>query len=724
MYACAKGTEGRDAELVLRRGQDFKMTITFDRPYDIKQNDITLMFNLGDDYKPNKSLNASFRVDETGATKYKPKCWGATVIGQKGNSLTLSVFVPATVPIGEWEFAVQTIVDVKDGKNIVWQYDHTADAIDIIFNPWCKEDWVYMEDDVWRTETVLNDNGTQYYGTYSKVGVSAWAYNQFSYGILDAALHLVRKSYGFQATPAMASPVKVCRKIAQIVNSSDDDGVLVGNWTGKYAGGVAPSTWVGSENILLKYMKTGKPVRYGQCWVFSAVTTTVCRAIGLPCRSVTNYSSAHNTDMARLSIDVIKRQVGRKIEEVRDDSTWNFHVWNEVYMRRPDLNTDAMKYDGWQVIDATPQERSDGVYVCGPAPVVAVKEGHLDVGDDTSFVYAEVNADKVEWTNSNQLNALVETKRYRNVIGKCISTHKPTGKPYVSSSTGNLMTGDDRMEREDLTKCYKYEEGSVKEKEIYRAAERKFRLMNGDDSDPAKAAAQPQTGNLDIEIEEIDDITVGSPFTCKVKVKNTGSKSLRTADVMLKVMYKTYFDAVTGIAAESTVDNVKLRAGDCKEFTIDVTREEACERPEDEFNFEVKADVICWEDERDNATKDLDFRLRKPDLTLSGPATCTLSDTIRVEASFKNPLSVPLTGCSVSLAGGFAPVGITKETMEIRNIGPGKSWSTTLNLCPKEAPRGAKARAVCLGFDSKELPDVTGKFSLELVEEAAVKITK
>jgi hypothetical protein len=35
----------------------------------------------------------------------------------------------------------------------------------------------------------------------------------------------------------------------------------------------------------------------------------------------------------------------------------NFHVWNEVWMKRPDLKDE---YNGWQVIDATPQEHSDG----------------------------------------------------------------------------------------------------------------------------------------------------------------------------------------------------------------------------------------------------------------------------------------------------------------------------------------------------------------------------
>lgn len=37
----------------------------------------------------------------------------------------------------------------------------------------------------------------------------------------------------------------------------------------------------------------------------------------------------------------------------------NYHVWNEVWMKRPDLGS---AYDGWQVIDATPQELSDDMF--------------------------------------------------------------------------------------------------------------------------------------------------------------------------------------------------------------------------------------------------------------------------------------------------------------------------------------------------------------------------
>lgn len=35
----------------------------------------------------------------------------------------------------------------------------------------------------------------------------------------------------------------------------------------------------------------------------------------------------------------------------------NFHVWNDCWMKRPDLPDG---YDGWQVVDATPQETSSG----------------------------------------------------------------------------------------------------------------------------------------------------------------------------------------------------------------------------------------------------------------------------------------------------------------------------------------------------------------------------
>ena len=57
-------------------------------------------------------------------------------------------------------------------------------------------------------------------------------------------------------------------------------------------------------------------------------------------------------------------------------------------MARPDL---PAGFDGWQVLDATPQEESPqgGGYRTGPAPVKAIKDGN-SVVYDTNFVIAEV----------------------------------------------------------------------------------------------------------------------------------------------------------------------------------------------------------------------------------------------------------------------------------------------------------------------------------------------
>ena len=44
-------------------------------------------------------------------------------------------------------------------------------------------------------------------------------------------------------------------------------------------------------------------------------------------------------------------------------------------MKRKDLPDG---YDGWQAVDATPQEVSLGLYQTGPAPLTAIKNGSLN----------------------------------------------------------------------------------------------------------------------------------------------------------------------------------------------------------------------------------------------------------------------------------------------------------------------------------------------------------
>uniref|UniRef100_A0A667XEG6 Protein-glutamine gamma-glutamyltransferase 2 n=1 Tax=Myripristis murdjan TaxID=586833 RepID=A0A667XEG6_9TELE len=234
---------------------------------------------------------------------------------------------------------------------------------------------------------------------------------------------------------ARCNPIYVSRVVSAMINSNDDRGVLQGCWDGNYVGGLNPTHWSSSTNILQRwYLNNCHPVKYGQCWVFAAVMCTVMRFLGIPCRVVTNFESAHDTDKS-LTIDNFFGHSGVVAKKSRD-SVWNFHVWVEAWMKRPDLLKYG-NYDGWQVLDPTPQERSQGAFCCGPAPVSAILKGHVDLKYDIPFVFAEVNADIVSATGSKtKMNS--DTRK----VGQNISTKA------VGSSR-----------RMDITDSYKDKEG-------------------------------------------------------------------------------------------------------------------------------------------------------------------------------------------------------------------------------------------------------------------------
>ncbi|XP_008592315.1 PREDICTED: protein-glutamine gamma-glutamyltransferase 6, partial [Galeopterus variegatus] len=280
----------------------------------------------------------------------------------------------------------------------------------------------------------------------------------FEEDILDICLSILDRSPSHQDNPAMDvsrrhDPIYVTRVVSAMVNSNNDRGVVQGQWQGKYGSGTSPLHWRGSVAILQKWFKGRyKPVKYGQCWVFAGVMCTVLRCLGIATRVVSNFNSAHDTDR-NLSVDKYVDSFGRTLEDLTEDSMWNFHVWNESWFARQDLGP---SYNGWQVLDATPQEESEGVFRCGPASVTAIREGDVHLAHDGPFVFAEVNADYITWLwreDESRERVYSDTKK----IGRCISTKA------VGSDT-----------RVDITGLYKYPEGSRKERQVYSKAVKKL----------------------------------------------------------------------------------------------------------------------------------------------------------------------------------------------------------------------------------------------------------
>ncbi|XP_021551119.1 protein-glutamine gamma-glutamyltransferase 5 [Neomonachus schauinslandi] len=451
--------------LLVRRGQAFNITLYFrNRGFQPGLDNIIFVAETG----PLPDLSNGTRALFGLTGHHGPSPWIASLETNGASSLEVILCAPPVAAVGRYLLKVH--IDSFQRSVTAYQLGEFI----LLFNPWCPEDSVYLDSEPQRQEYVVNDYGFIYQGNKNWIHPCPWNYGQFEETVIDICLELLDKSLNFQIDPATdcalrGSPVYISRVVCAMINSNDDNGVLNGNWSENYLDGINPAEWTGSVAILKEWHATGcQPVRYGQCWVFAAIMCTVMRCLGIPTRVITNFDSGHDTD-GNLIIDERYDSMGRILENKKKDSVWNFHVWNECWMARKDLPSG---YGGWQLLDATPQERSNGLYCCGPASVRAIKEGEVELNYDTAFAFSMVNADCMSW--------LV----YR---GKEQKIHRDTNTVGNSISTKGIQSDD----RDDITENYKYIEGSPQEREVFLKALQK--LKAGRSEDPHQADSQHST---------------------------------------------------------------------------------------------------------------------------------------------------------------------------------------------------------------------------------------
>ncbi|XP_040927643.1 protein-glutamine gamma-glutamyltransferase 2-like isoform X2 [Betta splendens] len=667
-----------EERLIVRRGQAFNITLHLKAgSKDFQPGDSSFTFTAQTGPQPRKEsdTDVSFKLCESIVDSE----WSASVTTCVGNTVCVSISSSPSAPIGVYAL----ILDQEGQKTSLGQFI-------LLFNPWCPSEYirlfiqrricvffstgplccltgdaVYMQSETKRQEYVLSQHGQIYRGTHKRIKGTPWNFGQFEPGILDICLKILDKNpkFVFDAAKdcsARGSPVYVTRVLSAMINSNDDRGVLVGKWW-DYSGGVHPGNWVGSGDILRQWAERG-PVRFGQCWVFAAVACTVSRALGIPCRVVTNFGSAHDTN-ANLVIENVYDEHG---EAISPDSIWNFHVWVDSWMTRPDLGSE---YDGWQTSDPTPQETSDGVFCCGPASLRAIKEGELTKKYDTPFIFAEVNADVVDMVRLSD-GQLVQISGSTKSVGCFISTK---------------AVGSDK--RHDVTHQYKYPEGSKEERQVYEKAQHHNKLQQ-----------RGEEPGLQLKIKLAERMFVGSDFEVHAVLTNNHMETRTCTFTFLAraVGYSGKLGETCGLVS----DKVELLSGGVKRLTLKLEYNVYRSAITSDRLIQLVAFTLNKETtECSKAEKTI--VLDEPDIEIQLMGEATVKQPVAVELTLLNPLPEPLQDCSFTIEGTGLTDG-TPVTARVASVGPAEEAKASVEL----RPSSSGSTVLLVNFDSDKLRNI------------------
>ncbi|XP_012257376.2 hemocyte protein-glutamine gamma-glutamyltransferase-like [Athalia rosae] len=672
---------------VLRRGQPFKLAVKFNRSYTREVDSVSFIFNFGSNPNVMRGTRGVGVLDTRSTSSTDIEAWGVRFVSANAEGIFVEVTSPADSPVGLWHLDIQTTT--KSGYRKITNTYHFDKDIYSLFNPWLKEDSVYMENQRLLDEYVNNDTGKIWVGALGSCKGREWIFGQFDDCVLPACQLLLERSGIIAAS--RGDPIKMSRAISRIVNANDDRGVLAGRWDGEYSDGTSPSAWTGSVPILEEFLKTGDSVQWGQCWVFAGVLTTVCRALGLPSRVVSNIVSAHDTNVS-LSID---RYYNSKFESLNDpnsrgeDSIWNFHVWNEVWMARRDL---PHGYGGWQAVDATPQETSDGMFQCGPTSVEAIKQGAVGYNYDVPFMLATVNADVIQW---------IEDKKSAHGWRRVTSDTNQVGKLILTKAPFMFDPNGDR-DREVITQNYKNLEGTE--------AERLTLLRAARSTDSARRFYSiPDQAKEDVEFElvDLDRVNVGEPFTITLYVKNK-SKSPRNIRVLLTAS-SVYYTGIKANLVKSKAGAFVVGPGDREVLKLTVTVDDYTDKLVEYAIMKLEAIATVKETLQTWSGED-DFQILKPTIDIKIEDKLIVGKSTAISFSFKNPLTRNLTKCEFNYAG----IGLARHIkLPFENIRPGELVTVRHRLVPQKAGQ----LNLVATFTSKELVDVTGSATVRVLDK-------
>lgn len=693
---------------IFRRGQPFYMNIMFEgRPFDPNCDVLFINFYYG----PNPSFPKRTRIVLPVCMQsdfYRaPHQWDARMCGQDGNLLNIQINIPAHCQVGQWYCVIETAF--KNMPMARRQY-RCREAVYILFNPYCPEDCVFMDNEEMRNEYVMNDNGKIYMGGFRSIKSRPWVFGQFDDCVLPAACVLLEMSKLTHAE--RGNPVKVCRALCSMIQASRagscrdykhfdySDGLIEPKYEDdNFRGGMSPHAWTGSVQIIEEFLRGGAtPAKYGQCWVMAGLMTSLCRALGLPARPVTAYVTAFDTQDS-MTVERYVDRYGDILERgpCRDqpDSVWAFHTWCDIWMMRPDLPSG---YSGWQGTDPSRSYRDYRDMFsgsCGPASSEAVRKGDIGCSDDTDAFYSCLNSFvRYYHEDMNSEWGYTPFRHYRY----------PTCRFILTKAPGMYDDFGDNDFEEISSMWRDYNRSDNERFTIFNAC-RGFRkdVMNYDYYGQSyQYNNHPVSYQSDVTFEcyEPPRTMVGETMMCMMRVQNH-SDSPRTVYANI-TSRANYYNGVMGPYMTKNSQYFTMAPGECQMLEMYLSPQEYEERLVDMGFIKITYTGFVFEN-MFSFIDEYDFRFEKPMLQIEFLDEPRVGEECRVNLFFRNPMSIHLSECYITMEVGCS---VRPRTMRVfRDVMPFEEFVYTYSYYP----RRSGDRCMVATFTSRQLQDVTGQ---------------
>ncbi|XP_051833134.1 protein 4.2 [Antechinus flavipes] len=632
------------SRLIVRRGQPFTIILHLVCPqvrgfFKVLKK-VALVAETGKQPSVTNRTKVKFPVTSQG----NPKCWRATIEDRDLETWTISVTTPADAIIGHYSLLLQV------SQKTQFPLGHFT----LLFNPWGREDAVFLENEAQRREYLLNQNGLIYLGTSECIQPQPWDFGQFDTNVIDLSLRLQEVD---KEVNQWNNPVHVARVLGVLLNNRKEQNILTTPEIQDWEDVRFLYKRRGSLPILWQWLTgQGRQVPNGQAWVLAAVTCSVLRSLGIPARVITIYDSAQDTKGA-LTVNEYYDQNGLPIGEHKGSRICIFQVSTECWMARPDL---PPGYGGWQIVDSRLQKEGGAnvLLTCDLVPVKAIKEGVLELSPGAPALFASLNASCAVWL--------------RHEDGTMVRAD--ASPKYVGNNISTKGVGGDRCE--DITQNYKYHEGSPQKEEL-------LKKVWQESAEPGQVNGfpfSPETwGPLHMLLHSSSSITLDGDVELAVTFFNYTNEE-KTVELVIGILAMDY----NGITITQLYKkNLLLTFQENEVRTISTSLPSShFVQSSPENNILRLTAVATHTDSEMSYFAQRDLVICKPQLTIEVPEKARLYEPVTASIYVQNKLDSPMEDCMITVFG--RGLIYRERVYRLGSVGPGNSLYYQIQFTPTQ----------------------------------------